>query len=78
MYSACQPSILLLDQIGISGVENKQGCSLLLYLKLLVKEYAAWSFLFWWGEIQVPFIQNSLVELGTGEAETDCSLLKAS
>lgn len=39
----CQPSIILLDQIDVSGVENKQGCS----LKLPVKEYAACSFLLW-------------------------------
>lgn len=63
---------------GVSGVENRQGCSLLLYLKLLVKEYEARSFLSWWGEVWVPLIQNSLVKLGKGEAETDCSLLKAS
>lgn len=66
----CQSSILLLDQMDVSGVENKQGYYYLLYLKLLVKEYTAWSFLFWWGEVRVPFIKNSLVKLDKGKVET--------
>lgn len=56
--------------MDVSGVENKQGYYYLLYLKLLVKEYTAWSFLFWWGEVGVPFIKNSLVKLDKGKVET--------
>ena len=50
----CQPSILLLDQMVFQMLKTSR---VVLYLKLLVKEYAAWSFLFWWGEVWVPLIK---------------------
>lgn len=65
-----QPVILLLNKTDDLGVGNKEGYSLLsCWSKSMQHGPSFWN-IFWQGEVQVPSIQNSLVELGTRDAET--------